>query len=88
MIKEKVIVKNKSGIHARPASVFANAANKCKSSIKISYQGKIIEGKSILNIMAAAIKCGSEIEIWCDGETEQEDMRTMLQLIEDGLGES
>lgn len=87
MIKEKAIIKNKTGIHARPASVFVQTTSKCKSSVKILYNGKLIEGKSILNIMAAAIKCGSEIEIQCDGETEQEDMQKILDVINNGLGE-
>ncbi len=87
MIKEKAIIKNKSGIHARPASVFVQTTSKCKSNVKILYNGKLIEGKSILNIMAAAIKCGSEIEIQCDGETEQEDMQKILDVINNGLGE-
>ena len=37
--------------------------------------------------MAAAIKCGTEIELCCDGESEQEDLKKLVQLIESGLGE-
>ena len=43
--------------------------------------------KVFLNIMAAAIKCGTEIEVCCNGETEEEDLNTLIQLIESGLGE-
>ncbi len=48
---------------------------------------KKIVAKSILNVMAAAIKCGTEIEVQCDGETEVEDLAAVVALIESGLGE-
>lgn len=88
MISQKVTIKNKSGIHARPAGMFVKTTGSCSSDVKILYNGKVIEGKSILNIMAAGIRCGTEIEIQCDGQTEEEDLKKIIQVIEDGLGES
>ncbi len=87
MASKKVTIKNPSGLHARPASILAQAAGKCNSSTIILYGDKTIQAKSILNIMAAAIKTGSEIEIQCEGETEEEDLKTLVDLIESGLGE-
>lgn len=87
MVSQKVTVKNPSGLHARPASVLAQAAGKCKSNVVILYGSKTIQAKSILNIMAAAIKTGSEIELQCTGETEEQDLQTLVALIESGLGE-
>lgn len=87
MVSQKVTIKNPSGLHARPASILAQAAGKCKSNVIIVNGSKQIQAKSILNIMAAAIKCGTEIELCCDGESEQEDLKKLVQLIESGLGE-
>lgn len=87
MVSQKVTIKNPSGLHARPASLLAQAAGQCKSSTVILYGDKTIQAKSILNIMAAAIKSGSEIEVQCTGETEEEDLKTLIDLIESGLGE-
>lgn len=87
MVSRKITVSNASGLHARPASVLAQAAGKCKSDVKIVVGDKKIEAKSILNIMAAAIKKGTEIELQCDGETEEADLNTLTDLIESGLGE-
>lgn len=87
MVSKKVIIKNPSGLHARPASVLTQAAGKCRSNVIIVYGEKQIQAKSILNIMAAAIKTGSEIEVQCDGETEEEDLKSLVDLIEGGLGE-
>lgn len=87
MVSRKLTVVNASGLHARPASILAQAASKCKSNVIIQVDEKRVQVKSILNIMAAAIKCGTEIELICDGETENEDLETLAQLIESGLGE-
>lgn len=87
MVSQKVTISNPSGLHARPASILAQAAGKCKSNVVLIYGTKKIQVKSILNIMAAAIKSGSEVELQCDGETEEEDLKTLVALIESGLGE-
>lgn len=87
MVSEKVTVKNPSGLHARPASILAHAAGRCKSEVMIVYGERKLQAKSILNIMSAAIKSGSEIEIQCSGDTEAEDLKTLVELIESGLGE-
>lgn len=87
MVSQKITIKNPSGLHARPASILAQEAGKCKSNVIIRFGEKMIQAKSILNIMAAAIKNGSEIEIQCEGETEEEDLKTLIGLIESGLGE-
>ncbi|MDO4166370.1 MAG: HPr family phosphocarrier protein [Eubacteriales bacterium] len=87
MVSQKLVVKNESGLHARPAGVLAQAASKCSSNVTIVVGDKTVQVKSILNLMAAAIKCGTEIELRCDGENEEEDLKTLVDLIESGLGE-
>ena len=59
MVSQKVVIKNPSGLHARPASVLMQAAGKCRSDVILVYGEKRIQAKSILNLMAAAIKSGS-----------------------------
>lgn len=87
MVSQNVVVKNASGLHARPASVLAKCASKCRSNVTIRVGEKTVQPKSVLNIMAAGIKCGTEIEVCCDGESEAEDLKTIVELIESGLGE-
>lgn len=43
--------------------------------------------KSVLNVMAAGIKCGTEITVACDGPDEEEALKTITEAIESGLGE-
>ena len=87
MVSQKVIISNPSGLHARPASVLVQAAGKCQSDVILVYGEKRIQAKSILNLMAAAIKSGSEVVVECSGETEEEDLKKWVSLIENGLGE-
>ena len=87
MVSQKLIIKNESGLHARPAGILAQAAMKCDSEVWILLGEKKVQVKSILNLMAAGIKCGTEVELQCEGETEQEDLKTLVDLIESGLGE-
>lgn len=87
MVSQKLVIKNGSGLHARPAGILAQAAMKCNSDVFIMLGEKKVQVKSILNLMAAGIKCGTEVELLCDGESEAEDLKTLVDLIESGLGE-
>ena len=60
MKTEKVILKNETGLHARPASELTKLASKFKCDIKIKTGEKEINPKSILSIMSAGIKTSSE----------------------------
>lgn len=87
MVSQKLVIKNKSGLHARPAGILAQAAMKCKSDVWIMLGEKKVQVKSILNLMAAGIKSGTEIELQCEGESEAEGLKTLVDLVESGLGE-
>lgn len=87
MVSKIIKVVNPSGIHARPAGILAQAAAKCSSKVTIVKGTKVVQVKSILNIMSAAIKCGETIELRCEGDNEAEDLKKLSELIESGLGE-
>ena len=87
MISKNLTVVNPSGLHLRPAGVLSQTAMKFKSDITIVSGEKKIVAKSVLNVMAAGIECGTEITLICDGEDEEEAMKTVSQAIESGLGE-
>ena len=87
MVSKETVVIDKMGLHMRPANNFISAMNKYKSDITIDFDGKKINGKSIMNIMAGCIKCGSEITVECDGPDENEMLAAAAKLIESGFGE-
>ena len=87
MVSKKVTLVNAQGFHMRPASVFATAMGKYASSVTIKFNGNDYTATSLLNIIAACIKCGSEIELVCDGPDENEALADAVERIESGLGE-
>ena len=87
MISQKITVTNASGLHARPAGELAKICSKCQSDIAIKVGEKRINPKSILILMSAAIRRGTEIEVECSGETEKEDLELIINAIASGLGE-
>lgn len=87
MVSKETKITNEMGFHMRPANVFVTAMTKYKSNIFIIADDKKINGKSIMNIMASCIKCGSEITVECDGEDEQAMLDEAISLIESGFGE-
>ena len=87
MISKTLTVVNPSGLHLRPAGVLSQTAMKFKCDVIIECGEKRIIAKSVLNVMAAGIKCGTEINLICDGEDEEAAMKTLTEAIEGGLGE-
>lgn len=88
MLSEKLTITNPSGLHLRPAGVLSQTAMKFKSDITIEFEGKKVVAKSVLNVMSAGIKTGSEITLVCDGEDENEAMKSLSEAIKSGLGEN
>lgn len=87
MVSKLTKVTNEMGFHMRSANVFVTAMTKYTSNINIIVGDKKINGKSIMNIMAACIKCGTDITVECDGADEQAMLDEAIALIESGFGE-
>lgn len=87
MVSQKVVIKNATGLHLRPAGVLCKEAMKYKSLITFNYSGNIANAKSVLSVLGACVKCGDEIEFVCEGEDETEALKAIVSAVEDGLGE-
>lgn len=87
MVSKNFTISNAQGFHMRPASVFTAAMGKFKSEVIINFNGNRVDGKSLLNIIAACIKCGSEITVECNGEDEEAALAKAAEIIESGFGE-
>lgn len=68
VIKKKLVVKNKSGLHARPAALFVQIANKFDSRITVKRDNEEVNGKSIMGILMLGAERDSTIIIEADGE--------------------
>ena len=87
MVRQKVVIKNPTGLHLRPAGILCKEAMQHKALITFTFRESTANAKSVLSVLGACVKCGDEIEIVCDGEEEQEALNALIKAIESGLGE-
>lgn len=82
LIERKLTVKNKLGLHLRPAGELCKMASEYKSDIKICFRNKEFSAKSILGILSACVQQDDEITLVCSGEDEGEACETLAAFIE------
>ena len=68
MTRKEIIIKNKLGLHARPAASFVQLANKFISEISVKKGNQTVNGKSIMGILMLAAGQGSKIELIAEGD--------------------
>lgn len=81
LIKKKLIVKNKSGLHARPAALFVQVANKFDCEITVKKGNTEVNGKSIMGILMLAAGKGSLINIKAEGDDAEEAIKQLEKVI-------
>ena len=81
MTELNVVVKDKLGIHARPAAVIAKTASTFKSKITLELNGKTVLANSILQIMFLAAKRDDRVRICTEGEDEAEAAKAIEEII-------
>ncbi|MDR3021673.1 MAG: HPr family phosphocarrier protein [Clostridiales bacterium] len=81
MVSKKVTVNLKQGLHMRPASVFVNQMATFASEITITVSDKTLNAKSIMNVLGAGIKFGTEIVISANGSDEQTALDTAVDFV-------
>lgn len=72
MFQETLTIQNPSGLHARPASTLTRLCQKFTSDITIIAGEKSINPKSIVSLLSAGVKPGTEITLTVNGEDEAE----------------
>ena len=87
MVSKQLTVSNSQGMHMRPATQLANAMAKYSSEITIIFNGSRINAKSVMNLIAGCIKCGSDITIECSGDDEQACLDEAVGMFESNFGE-
>lgn len=85
MTSKEVVVKNTSGLHARPATFFIQKANSYKSSIWVENGDRRANAKSLLGILSLAITKGLSILIIAEGPDEDEAVEGLAALVETSL---
>jgi phosphocarrier protein len=87
MIERTFTIKNKLGLHARPAALFVQTTHKFASAVRVLKDGAEVDGKSIMGILTLAAECGSKLTIIAEGSDEQDLMNSLNELFEKGFDE-
>lgn len=87
MPEQTVALPNPSGLHARPAKVFAKAAAASAAEVTVSKDGNTINAKSVLSVLTLDCHHGDEITISVEGDDAQSTLDDLVSLVESGLGE-
>lgn len=88
MISASVVINDKVGLHLRPASVLCKTACSYKCKVKLIVRNTVeANAKSVISVLAACVKCNDTIEIVCDGEDEEEALKSIVEAVKYGLEE-
>jgi phosphocarrier protein HPr len=87
MVEQEVTIKNRAGIHARPAALIVKVASKFSSQIFIEKGTEKINAKSIMGIITLGAGYNTAITITADGEDEKEALGAMVELVENRFEE-
>ncbi len=82
MVEKTVIIKNRAGIHARPAALLVETANRFSSSVFLEKDGEKINGKSIMGILTLAGIYNTAIKIIAEGSDEKQAVAALSNLFE------
>ena len=77
-----VVIQNPQGLHARPASLFVNLAQRFHATIEVVKEENIVDGKSILSILTLAATMGTKLTIRAEGEDAQSALDALVELID------
>ena len=88
MLRKKITIINKLGIHARAAMKLVTIAGKYQSKILLHFKNREINAKSIMNLMVIGATKGSELHITTEGLDENEAMDAVCELISNKFGEN
>ena len=85
-----VSIRNKLGLHARPAMSFVDLAGSfpCAVTVKRADADETVDGKSIMQMMMLAATQGTELEITAEGENAEKAIAALKKLVDSKFGEA
>jgi len=81
-------IKNKLGLHARAAALLVQTVNRFSAEVKISKDGQVVDGRSIMGVLTLAATRGSKIHVEAKGEDAEEAVRAVEKLVDKKFHES
>jgi len=88
MVRQQIAVKQKLGLHARPAAAFVQIARQYAADVVIEKNGERVNAKSIMGVLMLAIARGDTIFLETSGPDEQDAASKLTSFLEDVGDES
>ncbi|AEB76107.1 HPr family phosphocarrier protein [Clostridium botulinum] len=82
MVKKEAIIKNATGLHARPATLLVKKASSFKSDIYLEYGDKKANVKSLIGVLSLGVTKDSTVTVTASGDDETLAVEEMIKLIE------
>ena len=79
--QKEIVIKNKTGLHARPAALFVQIANKFESDITITKEDQEVNGKSIMGILMLAAEKGAKVTILAEGNDAEKAVEELSNIL-------
>ncbi len=82
MVQRELVLQNKYGLHARPATLFAEVANRYACEITVEKDGQVVNGKSIFELIMLAAEKGSRLTVRAEGEDAEAALASITELVD------
>src|SRR6266545_5948940 len=83
----ELVIRNRTGLHARPARVFVDIAKQFQSSIRVGHKEKQVNAKSLISVLTLGVESGQRIFIDVEGADEAAAIAALEAAVWSGLGE-
>ncbi len=87
MIREKLTIQNKLGVHTRAAAKFVNTAKRYASKVEVAFNDRLVDGKSIMSVITLGAQKDNVVEVIINGEDERDALAALTQLVNEKFGE-
>jgi len=81
-VAQEIIIHNPQGLHARPAAIFVQIANKFDSSVKLEKDGEAVDGKSIIAVLSLGASKGTKVVLIVEGEDSTDALNELRGFLE------
>jgi phosphocarrier protein HPr len=85
--KATLVVQHKVGLHARPAALFVQTAQRFNADILVTKDGRQVSAKSILSILTLGAQQGAIISVQATGDDEEAAVQAIAELVRTNFGE-
>lgn len=82
-VEKTIKITDEAGMHARPASKLSQEAAKYEEDIKLTYNGKTVDLKSIMGVMSLGVPQHAEVTIAVTGDDEENTLNALVKAMDE-----